>query len=353
MRVRLPLGHHVNAVNLDSFSRKCLNGFLRPKLIRSNVVEYSGPIAISLYRRMQRPISKFDFFFLIEQIINGTLNLQKNSFPWCNVVWDLNHIYVNEATNEIQLIYLPPEEPAANLVNLLEFLVSIVYSVKPADMQDSTFATKFLYFLKGLKQYDPVKIETYISNVDRNIVNTIKGRTVSESGFMTDKRKVYYDHYNKDQQNDDEATGLLSDEDEATGLLHDDDEATGLLNDDGGEATGLLDEDEATSLLREEKPHYPTLLRVRTDEHVSINKPVFRIGKERSYVDFFVANNGAVSRSHADIITRESGYYVRDLNSTNKTYINGKPITAWTEHEIHNGDSLTLGNEEFLFQEDF
>ena len=95
--------------------------------------------------------------------------------------------------------------------------------------------------------------------------------------------------------------------------------------------------------------HFPTLYRVLTDEKISVNKPVFRLGKEKSYVDYFVTNNIAVSRSHADIITRGSKYFVRDLNSKNHTYINEQMIPIQVEVEIHNGDRLKLGNEEFVF----
>lgn len=48
----------------------------------------------------------------------------------------------------------------------------------------------------------------------------------------------------------------------------------------------------------------PNLIRVKTNEKIIINKPVFRIGKEKSYVDYFVSDNTAVSRSHANIVTR-------------------------------------------------
>jgi pSer/pThr/pTyr-binding forkhead associated (FHA) protein len=91
-------------------------------------------------------------------------------------------------------------------------------------------------------------------------------------------------------------------------------------------------------------------LRVLTNEVISINKPVFRVGKERSYVDYFVNNNNAVSRSHADIITRGKNCFVMDLNSKNGTYINNQPIPAQMERQLKNGDTLRLGNEEFIFR---
>ena len=128
-------------------------------------------------------------------------------------------------------------------------------------------------------------------------------------------------------------------------------EATALLGEE--EATALLldEDDEKTTLLGECcEVHYPTLFRVLTEEEISINKPVFRIGKERSYVDYFVANNNAVSRSHADIICRGEKVFVKDLNSKNHTYINGQLLPAQCETEIREGDTLKLGNEEFVFR---
>ena len=85
-----------------------------------------------------------------------------------------------------------------------------------------------------------------------------------------------------------------------------------------------------------------------TGEIISVNKPVFRIGKERSYVDYFVANNNAVSRSHADIVTRGTFYFVIDLNSKNRTYINNVAIPVQSEVQIRDGDCLRLGNERNL-----
>lgn len=357
VKVRLPFGQSVSDNDLEFFARKCLRGFLRPKRVRSNTLEYVGPIAVPLYDRLKKPIRKYDFFFLIEQIVDATQKLQKNALPWNKVVWDLRHAYINETTKEVQLIYLPLEDVSVQ-VNIIEFLESIVYSASPVDERDCDFVSRFVYYLKSLSNYDPEKIEAYIAREDRSIVNTIKKHTTGGSGFMTDKRKDYYDHYGNRASNDD-ATDLLSESDELTGLLRDDeatglltddsDEATGLLN-DGDEATGLLnDDDEATGLLAEESVHYPTLYRVLTEEHISVNKPVFRLGKERSYVDYFVTNNNAVSRGHADIIIRGNRYFVRDLNSKNKTFINGQAIPAQYECEIFDGNRLTLGNEEFIF----
>lgn len=385
VKVKFPSNSNLNERELDFFSRKLFRGFFKPQKLKKNILLYTGPVGISLYERLKRPISKYDFFFIIEQIVDSSLKLQKNGFPWNKVVWDIQHSFINETTKEVQLIYLPIDNFSAGN-NILTFIESIIYSSKPFDEHDPDFISRFVYFIKSLPGYDPGKIESYIIKEDRSVVNTIKKHTTGSSGFMTDKPKDYYDHYEKKKQMpDEEDTGLLEEEeDEDTGLLDEEnDEATGLLNEEpyicehmpADEATGLLDESEGTALLEDYgddndgatglltedgnviparqtvsvKKHFPTLHRVLTDENISVNKPVFRLGKEKSYVDYFVASNVAVSRSHADIITRGNKYYVRDLNSKNHTYINDQIIPIQVEVEIHDGDRLKLANEEFVF----
>ena len=94
----------------------------------------------------------------------------------------------------------------------------------------------------------------------------------------------------------------------------------------------------------------PVLIRVRNNERIPIDKPYFRIGKEKSYVDYFIGDNSYISRGHASIITKDGHYYIVDNNSRNHTYVNGDQITSSTEVEIRNGDTIKLANEEFEFK---
>lgn len=94
----------------------------------------------------------------------------------------------------------------------------------------------------------------------------------------------------------------------------------------------------------------PQLVRLKNNERIPLNKPVFRIGKERSYVDYFVGDNPAISRSHANIIARDGAYFIVDTNSTNHTYVNGMLIQSNVETKISHGDKVRLANEEFEFK---
>lgn len=93
----------------------------------------------------------------------------------------------------------------------------------------------------------------------------------------------------------------------------------------------------------------PHLIRLSTNEKISINKPLFHIGTERAYADYCVTNNSAVSHSHADIITDNNEYYIVDTNSTNHTYINDRMIQSNVRNPLKEGDLIRLGNEEFRF----
>ena len=132
----------------------------------------------------------------------------------------------------------------------------------------------------------------------------------------------------------------MIEEEEDTALLI---EETSAYDD---EETGLLVENNFS----QPEVHFPTLERTLTGEKILVNKAVFRLGKERSYVDYFV-NNNVVSRSHADIIIRGKNYYIKDLNSKNYTYLNNERIPVQMEMQIYDGDIIKLGNEEFVFFE--
>ncbi|NLL05178.1 MAG: FHA domain-containing protein [Clostridiaceae bacterium] len=94
---------------------------------------------------------------------------------------------------------------------------------------------------------------------------------------------------------------------------------------------------------------YPYLILKKTQEKIEINKEVFKLGQEPKYVDY-LCTNPAVSRSHADIISRNNEYFIRDNNSTNGTFVNKTRITSNQEIKIKHEDEIVLANEVFEFR---
>lgn len=367
IKIKLPKGSEISDSYFSIVSRNFVRGFFKPQSVKKNIIEYSGIVGISLYEYLMMPISKRDFYFVLAQIIISIRKVQSAKLPIYNLMMDLRNIYINETTKEIQFIYIPTVTSVQINTNMVELIRSVVYSSKPLEGKSGDYISDFAYFINGLMPFNIEEIEKYIEKQDRTIISTIKRSIIGTSGFITNKERDYYEHYQDDDAtdkiseddlptgklDDEEATGLLQDDyDEATGLLQDeetgkisrdkDEEATGLLTDGDSEDTGLL-------VVNQESIHFPTLLRVINDEVILINKPVFRLGKEKSYVDYFVTNNVAVSRGHADIIRRIDRCFIKDLNSKNHTYVNNQEIPIQTEVEIFDGDRIKLGNEEFIF----
>ena len=105
-----------------------------------------------------------------------------------------------------------------------------------------------------------------------------------------------------------------------------------------------------TSVLSVSQEVKPYLVRKKTGQKVTIEGPVFKIGKEHNYVDYFIADNSAISRSHANIVVKGNDYFIVDTNSKNHTYVNGQMIPSNVETPLTHGSMVKLANEEFEFR---
>lgn len=341
INVRLTRKEKLNEAEFVFFSNKRIKGVYQAKKKKGKRIQYRGPIGISLYEKLKKPISENDFFTLLSATVEFTKEIKKNALAANKIIWDLHHVYINEKTKELRFIYLPldiAKEGADE--KIFGFLENIIYSIVPEEGEDSEYISKITQYIHNQTTYDPEKIEEYILKENKKLAD-IKKRENKKSGFITDKPKDYYEHYGDD-------TSLL--DDDATGLLNELSYTSERFDQYDDEATGLLSDEEDTSLLSETKiDDCPKLYRVITAEIININRKVFRVGKERGCCDYYVDNNEAVSRNHADIIVRDHRYFVIDLNSKNRTYINDKIIPVRQEVELCDGDRLKLANEEFVF----
>lgn len=94
----------------------------------------------------------------------------------------------------------------------------------------------------------------------------------------------------------------------------------------------------------------PYLIRSKNSDRIVLDQDLFRIGAERSYANYYIGDNPAISRSHANIVCRNGEYYIVDTNSTNHTYVNGEMIQSNQEVKLVHGTKLRLANEEFEFR---
>ncbi|MBF0182765.1 MAG: FHA domain-containing protein [Magnetococcales bacterium] len=81
--------------------------------------------------------------------------------------------------------------------------------------------------------------------------------------------------------------------------------------------------------------------------HTTLHKDRITIG--RTSANDIAIENLAVSRQHAEIIHQENGFFLRDLNSSNGTFVNGSRIS---EYRLCDGDTILIGKHTLLFIED-
>ena len=76
-------------------------------------------------------------------------------------------------------------------------------------------------------------------------------------------------------------------------------------------------------------------------EDIEIGYLPFIIGKQDRICDYVLDAEG-VSRLHLQFFEKENTLYVRDLNSRNGTYINGKKLENEENMEMNNGDNINI-----------
>src|SRR5438105_11788376 len=63
----------------------------------------------------------------------------------------------------------------------------------------------------------------------------------------------------------------------------------------------------------------------------------------RQYDSHICLTGKAISRQHAQLLCREGGYFVEDLDSSNGTFLNGLRLAAHTLAPISDRDTLQIG----------
>ena len=85
---------------------------------------------------------------------------------------------------------------------------------------------------------------------------------------------------------------------------------------------------------------------IRTGQVFMLDKTVVEIGKSLDN-DIVISGNNKVSRKHAAVENRGGIYYLRDLGSTNGTYLNNRRIDG-AEIPLNQGDVIRLAGEEIV-----
>lgn len=307
----------INETELSQLARIKPCGIMHVTKTKKDSVIYTCPANINLTDRLKKTISKYDFFFMIEQIVIMVEDVYNNGLNVNSVRFNMDDVYINEMTKEMYFIYFPivGGQESADIVGFIE---NIIYTMTPVINEDTNYISRFMYYVRSFHGFNGNAIEKYISREERAVVNVLKNKAVTMQQTM--QQQIM-------QQ-----------------VMQGSMDGTTVLSDDGISVQQIQQ-------MQPVNYHFASLTRQVTGEKIELGKPSFVLGKNPEKSDYAVAGNTNISRVHAVITTRNGRYYVMDQNSTNGTFINGRIIKAGQETEILPGDCLMLANEEFIFNE--
>ena len=307
----------INETELSQLARIKPCGIMHVTKTKKDSVIYTCPANINLTDRLKKAISKYDFFFMIEQIVIMVEDVYNNGLNVNSVRFNMDDVYINEMTKEMYFIYFPivGGQESADIVGFIE---NIIYTMTPVINEDTNYISRFMYYVRSFHGFNGNAIEKYISREERAVVNVLKNKAVTMQQTM--QQQIM-------QQ-----------------VMQGSMDGTTVLSDDGISVQQIQQ-------MQPVNYHFASLTRQVTGEKIELGKPSFVLGKNPEKSDYAVAGNTNISRVHAVITTRNGRYYVMDQNSTNGTFINGRIIKAGQETEILPGDCLMLANEEFIFSE--
>lgn len=107
----------------------------------------------------------------------------------------------------------------------------------------------------------------------------------------------------------------------------------------------LYSEEKTTFLGANDKN--PILKDLRTGDVYEVTSNPFTIGKSQT-CNLVIADK-VVSRHHAEVVQYGDKYFIKDLSSTNGTFINGNKLMADTDVELKDGQEIIFANKKFIY----
>lgn len=316
---------------------------------------------------MEQVMTRAVFVAVIRNIVQIFTDVPAQHMDISKIEFDYDSIFVNPSTNRLFFIYVPVCD-CDNGMTIRDLLLRVSSSLVFSKHEDNSYVGVFMKY---------VNENSNISKVELNqLLDSIEGKSVvlREPGGSGEKRcpncngiigagdifckscgKKIADGeenapntYNPICQTDHSGGGKTAREDvirewKAPKNAGRSENRTTVLQ------TSLQygEDSEGTTVLAQNS--FPFLIRKYSGEKIRIDRSPFKIGKEKRNCNYYVADNSAVSRDHADIISENGVFFIIDNGSTNFTYLDGRRIAQHQKVEIVNETQLRLANEDFTF----
>ncbi len=123
-------------------------------------------------------------------------------------------------------------------------------------------------------------------------------------------------------------------------------EATETEEDADDNERTIREEDDATK--PGTHPRAAILLRLSKHKAYLLNSALTRIGRSEKRCDIVLDQNPYIGNHHADLIEYEGTYYIKDADSTNGTWVNGRQLGKGERERLSETSCFRLYDESFL-----
>lgn len=300
---------------------------------------------ITLKDFLRDTLNKQAFADILNNILANLKAVDSAFFNQDSLILDINRVFVNPATRDIYFVYVPIQFYESGF-SLRELLLDIIQYGAFESGEDNSYVKDYITILNNGINFSVFELEQYVirlsgSEQDTEIecpnckakINKSIGYCnncgIKVSGSIGNFGKKVYDPLN------DYADGLNT-----------------LDNNYVSDRNSSNLNNYYTKTLSSENPEeyaVAYIVREKTKERIKITKPSFKIGSKTAFVDYCISDNTTISRMHAEIVFKNNKYYIVDLNSTNKTFVDGRVIPSSKEIELFSGVRIRLSNECFSF----
>ncbi|MBQ3030702.1 MAG: FHA domain-containing protein [Agathobacter sp.] len=266
------------------------------------------------YTRLSDLIAKADsdhVMVIISNLIRSIEDIESNGFLNVACIDNrLDHIFVDNRTMAVRLIYLPINIPM-NGIKKAEFendiraqLIKLIQGLPNAESGKLSELVRVLMDGNNLSLSDVAK-RLQVSPVAQHIMDTASTPNVIQQTRPT-------------QQNSTPSSEQMT-------------------------------QQSYISIPISNNTTMATLVSATGKENVVVSKTHFLIGKSAEKVDGVISGNSAVSRVHCEVVIRENGQMsIIDKGSANGTFVNGQRIGTDQYVPLQENDRVKIANEEYI-----
>lgn len=346
-------GQQISQREFYAISTGQVPGLLKAELIRKgNTFKLSYNISgyISLRDYLVNPLNKQSFAKLLNNILNNLKALQSAYYNYQFIMMDLNAAMVNPATQQVCFVYVPITFYESG-TTLKEFLLSIIQCCSFAPGENADYVRDYIRILNSGINFSVFDLEEYIKSLNMDGQNGAHGKKCTRCGTPLQPNVIFCPSCGM------RVSGLVMDNPQG---VYDpakvvakptppepvvDVQPPQFSNTIAHSCLASGNEPKDTPV--EQRSAYIT--RYKTGEQMQITKDVFRMGKDPFNCEFCIQDNSAVSRCHAVIKSVNGNWFISDLNSTNKTYVDDQMVSPNTDIPLCDGTRIKLANENFIF----